>query len=49
MMPTREEAALAASVSRGNIMEWEKLGLSLDEFVEISINAMREISDKIGL
>jgi len=44
-----KEKAFAASVSRENIMECEKLGLSLDEFVEISINAMREISDKIGL
>jgi uncharacterized protein len=44
-----KEKAFAASVSRENIMECEKLGISLDEFVDISINAMREISDKIGL
>jgi putative nucleotidyltransferase with HDIG domain len=44
-----KEKAFAASVSRENIMECEKLGLSLDEFAEISINAMREISDKLGL
>ena len=44
-----KEKAFAASVSRENIMECEKLGLTLDEFVEISINAMREISDTIGL
>jgi uncharacterized protein len=44
-----KEKAFAASVNRENIMECEKLGLPLDEFVEISINAMREISDKIGL
>ncbi len=44
-----KEKAFAASVSRENIMECEKLGLSLDEFAELSIHAMREISDKIGL
>jgi uncharacterized protein len=44
-----KEKAFAASVSRENIMECEQLGLSLDEFAELSINAMREISDKIGL
>jgi uncharacterized protein len=44
-----KEKAFAASVSRENIMECEKLGLSLDEFIDISVSAMREISDKIGL
>ncbi|OGS24109.1 MAG: hydrolase [Elusimicrobia bacterium RIFOXYB2_FULL_48_7] len=44
-----KEKAFAASVSRENIMECEKLGLTLDEFVEISVNAMRGISEKLGL
>lgn len=44
-----KEKAFAASVSRENIMECEKLGLSLDEFAEISINAMKEVADEIGL
>jgi len=44
-----KEKAFAASVSRENIMECEKIGLSLDEFVEICLDAMREISEKLGL
>ena len=44
-----KQSAFAASVSRENIMECEKLGLSLDEFTELSLNAMKEIADKIGL
>ena len=44
-----KEKAFAASVSRENIMECEKLGLSLDEFAEICLKAMQEISDQIGL
>jgi predicted hydrolase (HD superfamily) len=44
-----KEKAFAASVSRENIMECEKAGLSLDEFVEICLDAMREISEKLGL
>ncbi|MCD4729800.1 MAG: hypothetical protein K8R74_04305, partial [Bacteroidales bacterium] len=39
----------AASVSRENIMECELIGIPLPEFVEISVGAMREISDQIGL
>ncbi|MGC9374303.1 MAG: HDIG domain-containing metalloprotein [Bacteroidales bacterium] len=44
-----KQRAFAASVSRENIMECEKIGIPLNEFVEISLNAMKEISDKIGL
>jgi predicted hydrolase (HD superfamily) len=44
-----KEKAFAASVNRENIMECEKLGLSLDEFVQISLDAMRGISDRLGL
>ena len=44
-----KQSAFAASVSRENIMECEKLGLSLNEFAEISVNAMKEIAEKIGL
>lgn len=39
----------AASVRRENIMECELIGIPLPEFVEISIDAMRKISEKIGL
>ena len=44
-----KQSAFAASVSRENIKECEKIGLSLNEFTEIALNAMKEISDKIGL
>ncbi len=44
-----KEKAFAASVNRETIMECEKLGLTLDEFTAISIDAMTEIADKIGL
>lgn len=44
-----KEKAFAASVNRDHIMECEKIGLTLDEFVEISIKAMQKISDEIGL
>jgi len=44
-----KQSAFAASVSRDNIMECEKIGFSLNEFAEIALNAMKEISDKIGL
>ena len=44
-----KEKAFAASVRREVIMECEKIGLSLDEFAEISLTAMQEIGDKIGL
>ncbi len=44
-----KQTAFAASVSRENIKECEKLGLQLNEFTEIALNAMKEISEKIGL
>ena len=44
-----KEKAFAASVNRENIMECEKIGLSLDEFVELSLRAMSEISSQLGL
>ncbi|MCX7966536.1 MAG: HDIG domain-containing protein [Syntrophorhabdaceae bacterium] len=44
-----KEKAFAASVSRENILECEKIGIPLEEFVEISLNAMREIGERIGL
>ncbi|MFO7829433.1 MAG: HDIG domain-containing protein [Bacteroidales bacterium] len=44
-----KQSAFAASVSRDNIMECEKIGIPLNEFVEISLNAMKEIAGKIGL
>ncbi len=44
-----KEKAFAASVNRDNIMECEAIGIPLGEFVEISINAMNDISDQLGL
>jgi len=44
-----KEKSFAASVSRENILECEKTGLTLDEFIQLSVDAMRTISDEIGL
>jgi len=44
-----KEKAFAASVSRENILECEKIGIPLEEFVEISLKAMNEIGDQINL
>jgi putative nucleotidyltransferase with HDIG domain len=43
------ERAFAASVKRENILECEKIGIPLPEFAELSIKAMQEISDVLGL
>ena len=44
-----KEKGFAASVKRENIRECELIGITLNEFAEISVNAMREIADQIGL
>jgi putative nucleotidyltransferase with HDIG domain len=44
-----KEKAFAASVNRDVIMECEKLGLTIDEFAQISLNAMCKISEQLGL
>ena len=44
-----KEKAFAASVNRETIMECEKLGLSLQEFVELSLDAMKKVGPEIGL
>lgn len=44
-----KEKAFAASVSRENIMECEKIGMSLDEFATICLDAVKEIGPRIGL
>ena len=43
-----KEKAFAASVRRENILECEKIGISLDEFAAISLSAMQEISGELG-
>ncbi len=44
-----KEKAFAASVNRDTIMECEKLGISLPDFVECSLIAMKEVAPEIGL
>jgi putative nucleotidyltransferase with HDIG domain len=44
-----KEKAFAASVSRENILECEKIGIPLEEFVELSLRDMNPIGDRIGL
>lgn len=39
----------AANVSRERVRECEKIGLELDEFLQISIAAVAEIADQVGL
>lgn len=43
------QKAFAASVKRENILECEKIGIPLDEFASISLSAMNEISEILGL
>ena len=43
-----KEKIFAASVRRECIMECEKIGIPLDEFAELSLKAMQEISDELG-
>jgi putative nucleotidyltransferase with HDIG domain len=44
-----KETKFAASVRRENIMECELIGIPLPDFAELSLNAMKNINDKIGL
>ncbi|MBC34495.1 MAG: hydrolase [Bacteroidetes bacterium] len=44
-----KSAAFAASVSREKIKECELIGIPLAEFAALSLEAMREISDDLGL
>ena len=44
-----KQKAFAASVKRENILECEKIGIPLPEFAELSVNAMKGISDVLGL
>ncbi|MCX7677727.1 MAG: HDIG domain-containing protein [Spirochaetes bacterium] len=44
-----KEKAFARGVNRDVIMECEKIGFSLPEFVELALDAMREISNELGL
>jgi lysyl-tRNA synthetase class 2 len=44
-----KEKAFAANVNRDSIMLCEKIGLSLEEFATLAVDAMKEVADKIGL
>lgn len=44
-----KQKAFAASVNRKNILECEKIGIPINEFAELSINAMQRISNILGL
>jgi predicted hydrolase (HD superfamily) len=44
-----KQKAFAASVKRENILECEKIGIPINEFAELSVNAMKGISDVLGL
>ena len=44
-----KEKIFAASVRRENILECEMIGIPIDEFAGISIEAMLPIADQIGL
>jgi predicted hydrolase (HD superfamily) len=44
-----KQKAFAASVKRENILECEKIGIPLEEFVELSIRSMAGINGVLGL
>ena len=44
-----KEKHFAASVSRENILECEKIGIPLPQFAEMAIKAMCNVSEEIGL
>ena len=44
-----KEKNFAASVNRDIILECERLGIPLPEFVDLSLKSMQEISDSLGL
>ena len=44
-----KDKSFARRVDRNRIMECEKFGMELEEFLSLSLDAMREIADKLGL
>lgn len=44
-----KEKAFAASVNRETILECEKIGIPIEEFAVLAVEAMREIHDDLGL
>lgn len=43
-----KEKAFAASVKRENILECELIGIPINDFAELALLAMQEISDELG-
>ena len=43
-----KEKAFAASVKRENILECELIGIPIEDFAELSLLAMQQISDELG-
>lgn len=43
-----KEKAFAASVNRETIMECEKIGIPINEFAEISLEALKPIAEELG-
>ena len=43
-----KEKIFAASVKRENIMECEEIGIHLEEFVEMAIEALAPIEEELG-
>ena len=44
-----KDKSFARRVDRGRIMECEKIGMELDEFLLLALEAMKGIAEKIGL
>lgn len=44
-----KETAFARKVNREIIGECERIGLPLEEFIELSLTAMRDVADSLGL
>ncbi|MFP4556771.1 MAG: HDIG domain-containing metalloprotein [Bacteroidales bacterium] len=43
-----KQKAFAASVNRDTILECEKIDIPINEFAELSLNALKPISEKLG-
>lgn len=43
-----KQKAFAASVNRGTIMECEKIGIPINEFAELSLEALKPIAKELG-
>ena len=43
-----KEKAFAASVNRETILECERIGIPIEDFAELALVAMQEISDELG-